>query len=547
MTAVLARRVTIAALGVGMLAASGCAGDKSGRGKTVVISTAGDADVLFPPTLQQGQALAVTEVIFDKLAEIGPDLTTVGDIGYQPRLAERWEWSPDSMQVTFHLNPRARWHDGAPVRANDVRFAFDVYTDPKVGSSVGGDISQVTDSISVMDSLTCKVWFKIRTPERFHQLAYNLKPLPEHLLGKVPHDSIASSPFASAPVGSGPFKLVRWVRKQSIEIAAVDDFYRGRPEIDRVIWSIVPENNVAVQRVFNGDADFIERVSSDEARAASKNASLQLIKAGGTTYGFIIFNMFDNATNKPNALFSNREMRRALTMALDRAAMVANVFDSLGRVSYGPFARVQWSADTTLRQIPSSREAAAKTLDSLGWKIGKDSIREKDGHKLEFSLVVPGSSEPRKKLAVIIQDQWKQIGVKLNVDVVENATYIERLNSHRFDAIFHSLIADPSPSGIRRTWTSSGAKVESGFNKGRYLNKSVDADLDNAVSSTNVDTARAHYHAAYQTLLDDAAGIWIYEPVVLAMASRRLATGNVRQDAWWSSIPAWRVDGAAGK
>src|SRR5215218_1048326 len=91
-------------------------------GGTFIVATSSDADYLLPPIISNLQSKVVADFIFDRLAEIGPEMNIVGDRGFEPRLAERWEWATDSLSIRFRLNPRARWHDGAPVRASDVRF-----------------------------------------------------------------------------------------------------------------------------------------------------------------------------------------------------------------------------------------------------------------------------------------------------------------------------------------------------------------------------------------------------------------------------------------
>ena len=98
---------------------SGCSSDKR-VGGTIVLSSAADADLLFPPLTLSVQGKEIVDQVFDNLAEIGPSLNTVGDAGFTPRLADRWRWSPDSLSVAFHINPLARWHDGVPVGAEEL-------------------------------------------------------------------------------------------------------------------------------------------------------------------------------------------------------------------------------------------------------------------------------------------------------------------------------------------------------------------------------------------------------------------------------------------
>ena len=123
--------------------------------------------------------------MYDRLAEIGDDLYTVGDKGFKPQLAARWEWAPDSLSIVFHLDPTARWHDGQPVRASDVRYSLNLIKDPAFGSPTAPLVTNI-DSISVRDSLTAVAYFKRHTPEQFYDLVYQVSIVPEHVLGNTP-------------------------------------------------------------------------------------------------------------------------------------------------------------------------------------------------------------------------------------------------------------------------------------------------------------------------------------------------------------------------
>ncbi|MFI5310655.1 MAG: ABC transporter substrate-binding protein [Gemmatimonadales bacterium] len=536
----LLKRGAIGWLALGLLGAGGCAGSDTERGGSIVIAVSQDPDGLFPPTHEGIVAKTIAELLFDRLADRGPDLNTLGDAGFVPRLARSWNWSRDSLAVTFHLDPRARWHDGPPLLASDVRFAFAVFTDPVVGARSGGDLAAALDSISVTDSLTCTAWFKQRTPEQFNTLVTNLTPLPEHLLGRVPHDSLRTSPFVSSPVGSGPFRFVRWDRRQRVEVAANTAFYRGRPKLDRVIWTIAPNMTTVVQQLFAGEADLMDQLSVADAASAVKQKDLAVVVRGDYDYAFVQFNFFDGASERPNPLFADRAMRRALTMALDRGAMVRSAFGSMGHVALGPVAIAQWSSDTTMAQIHFDRAAAARTLDSLGWRAAADGMRARNGKPLAFSLLVPSSSVNRQRFAVLIQEQLRQVGVKMDIDVLDNNAMGERFRARRFDAVFGGLVPTPSPSGIRQSWTSAAANP-GGFNQGRFRNPAFDAQVDSAVVARDQLTARRHYRAAYQLAIDEAPAIWVYEPPRFMGVNKRLHLTALRPDGWWLGLPEWTV------
>jgi peptide/nickel transport system substrate-binding protein len=231
-------------------------------GGTIVISTAADADVLLPPLTLSAQGRVVLDQIFDNLADIGSSLNTVGDAGFTPRLADHWKWAPDSMSVAFHINPRARWHDGVPVSAEDVRYTFRLVKDTALASPLSSNLDDI-DSVSVEDSLTARVWFRQRTPDGFFKAASPVAILPSHLLSKTPPASLRESAFARSPVGSGRFRFAAWDRGARIVLQADSTNYRGRPNADRVIWLVSADYPAAAVRFLGGAADFLDVVKPE--------------------------------------------------------------------------------------------------------------------------------------------------------------------------------------------------------------------------------------------------------------------------------------------
>ena len=515
--------------------------DRHSTGGTVIVATASEAENLLPPFATTTQSLAVSDQLFDRLADMGPARNTIGDGGFVSRLAKSWDWSTDSLSIRFHINPAARWHDGRAVRATDVRFAWSVYTDTLVNSSRRGDLIGALDSVTVADSVTAVAWFKRRTPEQFYNLVSTLLPLPEHVLGNVPRDALHTGDSGRRPVGSGPFRLVRWEPKQRIEIAAVDSFYRGRATLDRVIWSYAPEMSSAVQKLFAGEADFLEALPPASASDIARYPDIKIVVAPPSDYAYMEFNEFDGTSSRPHKIFADPKLRRALTMALDRRSMVRNVFDSLGTFALGPFVSTQWSADTTLTQIPFDRAGAMRTLDSLGWRAGPDGIRMRAGQPLAFGLLTPSSSANRAKFAVLIQAQLREVGVKVDVESVDGGAFGARLKARIFDANMGGIHTTPSPSGLRQTWSSAASTMSSGFNAGRFASAAFDAEVDSAIAAVNPTQAKAHYRAAYQLILDDAPAAFLYSPATVAGANKRLITGPLRPDAWWKGLATWSI------
>lgn len=516
--------------------------DSSAVGGTLVIAAPAEADILIPALVSSIEGKKVADMVFEPLAEIGPSLNTVGDEGFQPRLAERWTWAPDSQSIAFHLNPRARWHDGRPVRAEDVRFTHALYVNPEVGSPQAPNVSDI-DSVSVRDSLTAVFWFKRRFPEQFFTAVYHMHVLPKHLLGDTPAAALKSAPFARQPVGTGRFRFSRWTPSERLELVADTSHYRGRAKLDRVVFSIAPDFTAATTKLFAGEADFFEVMRPEQMPELARNASLKAVPYAGLDVGYMLFNMRDaKAGARPHPVLGDVAVRRALTMALDRETMVRSVLDSFGMVPLGPHVRATSGADASVPQLAYDPARAAALLDSAGWRDANgDGVREKSGRPLAFTLLVPNSSKNRVRYSVLIQDQLKKAGVAVTIEELDFNAFGERLMRRRFDAAIDARHLDPSPIVIKQSWGGQAARARESSNYGSYANARFDAAIDSASAATDPARSRTYLRQAYRTLNEDAPAVWLYEPRMVAGAHKRLQITGMRADAWWAGIADWTV------
>jgi peptide/nickel transport system substrate-binding protein len=528
--------LTIAACGRSDVSGGGDAGG------TVIVSTGADADAILSPLVLTTVGKMVADQIYEPLAEIGDDLNVVGDAGFTPRLAKSWTWAPDSTSIAFAMDPAARWHDGRPVRAQDVKFSLALYLDPAVRSLSAGSLSNV-DSITTPDSLTAVVWFKRRSLEQFFDFVYNLRVLPEHRLGSVPRDKLAESSEATNPVGSGPFRFVRWERGSALELEADTSGGRRRTLLDRIIVSVAPDPTAAMTAVLAGEADFIEVLRGDAVERIKDNPHAVAVNYPGYDYGAIHWNLtHPSDEQRPHPILGERAMRRALAMAVDRAAVVRSVLDTLGIVSQGPFVRAQSFVDTTLVAFHYDQNAAKALLDSLGWKdTNGDSVRDKDGRPLVLTLLAPTSSAARIRMSVILQDQFKQLGVDIKLDHQESNVMNERVfESRQWDGVLLGWHPDPGSSGVLQNWGSREA-VPSGSNISRYKSAAFDAHVDSAQTSVDPVLRKAHFRQAFETLNGDAPAIWLYELRSAVGINKRIRPGVLRSDAWWTHLDKWSI------
>ena len=349
---------------------AGCSGSESapgGRsGGTLAISTGGDPDVLIPPLVSTVQAAQMTDLIYDRLAEIGDSLNIVNDGGFTPRLADRWTWSSDSLSIVFHINPRAKWHDGEPVRSSDVRFTFQSTRDSTLGSPLAALVTNI-DSVTTPDSATAAFWFHQRTPQQFYDATYQMPIMPEHIWKGIAPAAWRASDAAKHPIGSGRFRFVRWTPRTSVEVAADTANYRGAPKLDRVVWSIAPDFPTALTRFLTAETDIFEVLRPENIPEVAKHPNLRAQAYRGLAYLFVQFNLRDPVNHaRPHPIFGNRELRRALTMATDRATIVRSVYDTLALPALGPTVRAYPTTDPNLAQIQFDLPHARQMLDSLG-------------------------------------------------------------------------------------------------------------------------------------------------------------------------------------
>jgi len=511
---------------------------ESDTGGTLVIAVPADPGSIFPPFAVTGHGRMIASQIYDHLADVGPEMNTIGDAGFVPQLAERWEWSDDSLSIAFHLSPRARWHDGRPVTSRDVKFTVGLYANPDLGGQTAEEHSRI-DSVTTPDSLTVVYWFANRSPVQFLDAAAQVQILPAHLLEGIPVKSFRE---ANPPlIGSGRFKLKRRDKGASGELVADSGNYRGRAKLDRVIWTVSTGATSPAARLLSGAADVFDAMRPEDVRDAARNETVRVVGLPGLDYVFVQFNLRDPASSqRPHPLFGDRELRRALAMSVDRAQVVRSILDTFALVAVGPTVRAYATTDSLVTQLPFDTVRAKRTLDSLGWTNRDSRIRTRGTRALAFTLIVPSSSTSRNRAAVLIQAQLARVGVQVDIEQMDNSAFYQRWSARKFDAAFGTWNMGSTPGATVQTWTTSGA-AQSGYNFGSYSNPAFDVAVDSALSSTDPRRARELFTRAYRVINEDAPAMWIYEPKNLIGIHSRVNSVAMRRGAWWFGLADWSI------
>ncbi|HXJ38642.1 MAG TPA: peptide ABC transporter substrate-binding protein [Bryobacteraceae bacterium] len=510
----------------------------AGLGGTVVVSATGDPGSLFPPFVVSQEGKQITEQIYDYLADVGADMNTADEKGYRLGLADRWRWTGDSLELAFHINPMAKWHDGRDVTARDVQFTFALNKNPALGGRLGTELANI-DSVTVTDSLTAVFWFHQRLPTQFLDAAAQMLILPAHQLEKIPVSALRER--LPPPIGTGRFRLRNWDKSASVEIVADTTNFRGRAKLDRVIWSISPDYTAAVTKVFAGDADVFDGLRPEDLSKSARHPSVRPILLPGMDYAFLRFNLRDPANkSRPHPLFGNRDLRRAITMSLNRATLVRSLLDTFALVPVGPTVRAYAVTDPRGAQLPFDSVRASRLLDSLGWlRRGADGTRAKNGKPLSFSIIIPTHSRNRMKMGPLMQEQLRRMGVRVQLELLEKSTENDRESRGVFDAALGGWTMGSSPDGIKGAWTTQGIGSH-GVNYGSYSNPVFDALLDSALKADPA-VAREKFTRAFAVINDDAPAVWLYEPRKIVGVNKRIRTTKMRPDAWWFDLAEWYI------
>ena len=488
------------------------------------------------PTLTRGTAdNDIADLLFLRLARLGPTLVTAGDRGFVPQLARSWT-RRDPLTLVFELDPRARWHDGVPVTARDLTWSFTRAKDPGLAPAHATALRWVREITADGDGRVI-VRFTKRYPTQFFDVTWQLPILPAHLLDTIPAGSLSSSAFAKAPIGNGQFRFVRAVPGQFIELAAVPGHFLGTPRLDRVIYRAAADGDARINLMLSGEGDGLEQLAlRSQQERFTGNAEFRLIPVPSFQIGYALFNERDPADRSlPHPILSDSLVRRALVLALDRTTIVASLFGDVASVPEGPASMSLWARTGVAPLAHGDSARAAALFAAAGWiDHDADGVRDKDGHPLHFTLIVPTTSASRRLTAQLVQEQWRHFGVQVEIAPLEFPAYVQRRNDRNFDIDLTVTTQDPNPAGLMQGWSCGG-----GTNIASYCDPAVDSLLTRAEAAP--DGGREFWQAALRRIDADAPAAFLFAPANVVAVHRRFDDIVLRSEGLWSGLAAWRV------
>ena len=340
--------------------------------------------------------------------------------------------------IVFHLRPNVRFHDRRAFDAEDVKFTYDAIINPRNLSPRIADYEPVKH-VEVVDPFTVRIVYK-----RLYSPAigtWTMPIIPKHLLnddalrdeaigrGMDPDlFTMRQSLFNRRPVGCGPFVFREWKSDQFIALDRFEGYWEGAPNYRRYFYRIIPDLLTQEMEFYAGTVDTYQ-VQPHQVARLSADPAYQSFSGLSFGYTYIGYNM-----RRPP--FDDRRVRLALGMAVDVEKIIKYVLYGQGDRITGPFVKQTDFYNHDVSPLPYDPVEALRLLEEAGWRRNARGWLEKDGKRLQFTLITNSGNDTRKAILAIVQDAWRQIGIDVRTDLIEWSVFIqERVNKADFDAL----------------------------------------------------------------------------------------------------------------
>jgi peptide/nickel transport system substrate-binding protein len=500
-------------------------------GDALVQASLGDASGLIYNITSDSASHDVAGNIYNGLVKLDKNLNIAGD------LAKSWDISDDNKTITFHLYDNIKWHDGVPFTSHDVDFTYRFMIDNSTPTSYDADF-RLVKSLETPDNLTVKVTYG--EPFAPALISWGIAMLPKHLLEG---QEAAKSPLMRSPVGTGPFKFKEWKSGESITLIANDDYFLGRPNIDRMVYRIIPDMNTMFLELLNGTLDLMGLTPVQW----TKQTGTAQFKDNYDKYTYLSSGYSYIGYNLNNPLFSDKRVRQALTYATPKQEIVDGILFGEGSPATGPYKPGTVWYNPDVKKYPYDIEKAKALLAEAGWSdTDGDGIIDKDGKPFEFQLMTNQGNSLRIKTAETVQQHWQKLGIKIDIRVLEWAAFInEYIDKQKFDAVIlgWNIVQDPDPYDV---WHSSKCGPKK-LNFICFNNAEADEMIEKGRHEMNPRERKKYYDRFQEILAEEQPYTFLYIPNALVALSNRFKNVEAAPAGIAYNVEDWYVPSAKQK
>lgn len=465
---------------------------------------------------------AILKMSFDTLLTYDKELNLV------PNMAE-YTMSEDQTTLTFTLKEGIKWHDGEPVTAEDVAFTFNALADPDYTGPRYGDVEGLKgakayhdgqadhiEGITVVDERTVVFEFEKPFAPGLTKIGADRAIIPKHIWENVPiADWSKQTDLMEKPIGCGPYMITENVPGQYVALEAFPDYFKGEAKTKHFIFKVSNQDTV-VAELINGDIDIadISSLKSQDIQTLEEN-NIKVTSYSGTSSQYMGFNL-----RLP--IFQDVRVRQAITYAIDRQLMVEKLLEGRGEVVQAPLLPTSWAypEDGVLNDYAVDLDKARELLKEAGWedRNGDGIVENEAGEPFEVTLKYPQGNKMREQSAPIIQASLKEIGISVELRIMEFAALLDEvMANHDFDMFLmgSTLDTDPDPKPIWHSDSSSDEIGNSAWNIVAYRNPEADAVMDAALATTDVETRKELYKEFCIMVNEDCPEVLLYAPDII--------------------------------
>lgn len=442
---------------------------------TFIVSANGDPSSFNPVMKSDDYAWPINQNIFNRLVKLNANDSFVAD------LAEEWEYSEDGMTLTFKLAEGVTWHDGEPFTSADVKWTYDTIVEESWGKS---DSFETVESIEIPDEHT--VVFNMTVPDAsfISKLAwYGTFILPKHLYEGTDY---ATNPHNQDPIGTGPFKFEEFQTGVAVTLTKNEDYFKDVPEIDTLIFSIIPDEATAYQAFISGQLDYMGALPSAEAHSLDDDENYDIVEQLGINRTYLTYNL-------EHEDFQNKAVREAIALAVDQQGIYDRVANDLGGVSktlISPVFEEFINEDYLLPETDA--EAAKQVLEDAGYTLNDN------GYYLEFSLDVFESGN-FSDIATVVKANLEKAGIGVSVNMMEMSAWQTKvMDDGDFELTMLAGYQGPDVSGVAGRVKSTGSTNLAG-----YSNSDLDAALDAGAQETDTAERKQYYDEVQRIMAED--------------------------------------------
>jgi peptide/nickel transport system substrate-binding protein len=470
---------------------SGSSGGSSGSGGVLNVAIGGEPDQLDPHKTSAYYSFEVLENVYDTLVE--PDQ----NLQMQPSLATGWKISKDQKMWTFTIRKGVKFSDGTPLTAKDVAYSYHRIIDDKLSSAY--KFAEVT-SIQAPDPQTLVVKLKQPMPNLLSSLgSYKGMAI-------VEKKNVESGAIKQDPVGSGPFKVASWQNGDSIKLVRNPYYWGPKPKISGVDYTFVKDPTVALQNLESGEVDWTDNLPPQQISSLKSNNDIVVKSTPTSDYWYM-------ALNEKKKPFDNRDVRRAISFAIDRNSIVKAA--KFGNATVNETAIPKTSAWYYDYSPYDYNPTKAKAL-----------LKKAGVSNLSMDLMVTSEYPETVSAAQVISDELSKVGITVKIRNLDFATWLDDESKGDFDSFMLGWLGNIDPDEFYYSQHHTGGA----FNFQGYSNPKVDKLLDQARTETNQATRKQLYDRAAKMIVDDASYIYLYNPDVATAWSPKVHGFTPRPD-----------------